>query len=478
MTDLSRRQLLRRTGQASLALAVLGRTDLLRAAAAGAQAGQHGRRDRDGSIDDGQGFGPLVADPAGTLDLPAGFSYRIIAPRAGETMPGSGQQQPGRPDSMGTFARSGGSYLVQNHEQGTTGVSCAQPGVTAYDPTVRGGTTTYELDRHGDVVREFISLAGTYNNCSGGVTPWGTWLTCEETETTAARPHGYVFEVDPVRGGDPRPITQLGRFAHEAAVVDPDRGDVFLTEDASRPNGLLYRYAIASPARRPGDLLASTGVLTAMRARHGDTLVTDLSTIERIGTRLRVEWVPVPDPNPDLAGGGRSVRKQFDYVDYGTGASVTGSGGAITRSKKFEGAWWGDDGRAYIVCSFAHGATDWSAGDHDGQVWSYDPRSQHLTLEVRFARNLDPAGAGADQPDGPDNITYAPDGGLFLAEDGEGVQHLLRVGPEGRTELFARNRVSDSEFTGVVFSPDGSTLFANIQDDALTFAITGPFDER
>ena len=123
------------------------------------------------------------------------------------------------------------------------------------------------------------------------------------------------------------------------------------------------------------------------------------------------------------------------------------------------------------------GAADWSDGTHDGQVWSYDPATSTLRLEAHFPRNLDPGGAGADQPDGPDNITVSPWGGVLVAEDGVGTQHLVAIDDDGTSHLFARNASSDSEFTGVNFSPDRKTLFANIQDEGISFAITGPFPQ-
>lgn len=127
------------------------------------------------------------------------------------------------------------------------------------------------------------------------------------------------------------------------------------------------------------------------------------------------------------------------------------------------------------MCSFAR-LSDGSVGEHDGQVWSYEPRTATLRLEVRFDVNPAPESAtGADLPDGPDNITVSPWGGLVLAEDGSGTQHLLAVASDGTTSLLARNARDDNEFTGACFSPDGSTLFANIQRPGVTFAIRGPF---
>lgn len=124
-----------------------------------------------------------------------------------------------------------------------------------------------------------------------------------------------------------------------------------------------------------------------------------------------------------------------------------------------KGAFW-SDGRAYIVCSF-------SEGTHAGQVWSYHPASRTLRLEVFLAIG-DP-----DRPgDSPDNICVSPDGGLILAEDGDGMQYLLAVDDDGGTTAFARNARDDTEFT-CVFSPAGKTLFANIQEPGVTFAIKG-----
>jgi uncharacterized protein len=461
----SRRSLLTRTAGSGLGIALVGSVDGLFGATAAADPG--GGRGTPGPA----GYGPLVQDPNGVLSLPDGFSYTIVA-QSGATRLESGDLTPDDPDGMACFVRHGGngSVLVNNHEIGGS-ESNGVPGIAGfvYDPKARGGTTTIEVDKDGNRVREYVSLAGTHNNCAGGRTPWDTWLTCEETESSPSGStlrHGYVFEVDPYEqdaNRDPKPIKALGRYAHESCVVDPQDGVIYLTEDASSPNGLLYRFTAPDSALPLGkdalrELADDAGTLEAMKAfTLGGAHVADLSVATQPGTTYRVEWVDVPDRDATTT----SVRKQF-------------SNDQITRSRKLEGMWWGDGG-AYFVASFAR-TSDGSAAEHDGQVWFYDPLDDTLELKLWFAYT--PSDQDSD-PDGPDNITVSPYGGVIIAEDGDGRNHLVGSTDSGEVFFFARNELpGDNEFTGPTFSNDKKTLFACVQSPGHVFAITGPFRKQ
>jgi secreted PhoX family phosphatase len=406
------------------------------------------------------GYGPLVADPNGLLDLPAGFSYRVFS-REGDPM--GPNFVPGSHDGMAAFgAGPVADVLIRNHEvepedveeDGIVPVPHV-PGRT-YDPEAVGGTTTLLVARNRRLLDHRVSLAGTSNNCAGGPTPWDTWLTCEETDSVLSKPHGYVFEVDPLLGGSPEPIRAMGRFEHEAVAFDRN-GRAYLTEDAGGPHGCFYRFSPKRPLRGRGSLHAG-GKLAAMAVAGIDT---DLSIVQTPGVVLPVSWIDVPnvDPSEDDA----SVREQVILA-------------GATPIQKAEGVWTDHDGSVWFVASRGDGPDaedeeDRSAAVHAGQIWKYDPRRNTMELVVIFP--------GGSPFDGPDNITASPHGFALACTDGEDDQWLVGITDAGTTFAFAKNPAGDDEFAGATFSPDGDTLYVNIQGQpALTFAIWGPWRRR
>ncbi len=400
------------------------------------------------------GYGPLVA-AGDELALPKGFQYRRIG-IAGSRM-SDGNRTPAAHDGMGTFELPNGNIrLIRNHEVGRRPED--RPVVEpAYDRVTGGGTTSLEIDPvTREVVRDFVSLSGTAVNCAGGPTPWGTWLSCEETTAgTAAgidRDHGYVFEVPAEATGpvDPRPLKAMGRFEHEAVAVDPATGTIYETEDRIR--GGFYRFLPTRPyvAGTDGDLSAG-GRLQILAVKGQPNY--DCSTGQEVGTPLPVAWVDITDADPESAG--RNASAVFRQ-GWRHGAA---------RMNRGEGCWYGN-GSVYFSCTIGGDAGE-------GQIWRYTPGGDEedvLTLVFESP--------SSELLNRPDNICVSPRGGIVICEDGSFSQYVRGLTAEGRIFDFARNIVNDSEFAGANFSPDGQTLFVNLQwEPGATFAIWGPWEQ-
>lgn len=496
---ISRRRILTRGAAAGVGLSVAGALPTL-AEPAAASSGNDVRQSSGGSSG-GRPFPPLQDDPNGILALPAGFSYKIVT-REGETDLSAGQgKTPAFHDGTGVVAAGRNRItIIQNHEltphMSPFGVPHAAG--TVYDPGAvnASGCTVITTDGTGKATAEWVGISGTVRNCAGGVTPWGTWLTCEETFINAGtawsaagqsgtyqQNHGYVFEVLQSDSAHqlPKPIKAFGRFEHEALAVEPSLRHVYLSEDASGPSGLFYRWTAPSGVRLgqglANKLSDTAGTLEAMQIRMDDgSILPDVAyiTSAQLGRPFKVTWTAVADRDAAST----PTRRQF-------------ADGTVTRGKKFEGVWSNGKG-AYIVNSFAFAANDLPADatKHDGMVWFYDYADQTITLVTYFPHNPAAESEGpfpkyADLTfDGPDNVTVTPWGTLVLAEDGARASHVLSAVPGGPTYAIARNQLSNgtsngaptfSEFTGPTFSPDGKILFVNIQDPGITLAITGPW---
>lgn len=398
----ARRELLRR-GLLSAGLLSLG--------AAGAWARQlpavppHPRTDeglaRIGAL--ASGLDELQAPDALGLRLPAGFSSRLIA-RSGQLVAGTSYKWHSTPDGGACVASAGGGWIYASNSELDAG---------------KGGASAIEFSAQGQVLKAYSICSGSSRNCAGGMTPWGTYLSCEEVD------RGRVIECDP--RGLQAPIVRhaLGWFDHEAAAFDPATGHVYMTEDKS--DGRLYRFR----PTRAGDL--SAGVLEVARRIGGSAPYT-------------LEWLPVPKPNPTSSG--TRTRKQ------------------VSQSSSFNGGEgiWQHQGVVYFTTK------------GDNRVWALELAGQRLSILYDDNRFTSPVLSGVD------NLVCSQRGDVYVAEDGGDMQ-ICMINAQGEAAAVMKLEGQDSsEITGIAFSPDGSRLYFSSQrgisgsgSDGRTYEVRGPF---
>ena len=442
-----------------------------------------------------EGLGPVpdLRDGVVRLWVPGGFKYRSFhdTESAPQLIDAGATVLPGRHDGMAAFrAPDGNVWLVRNHEINNPGaaIGVGRP----YDSMAQGITTTVLVTRFGEILNAFTSLNGTQMNCAGGATPWGTWIMCEETvngpdvgadftgvsNVPLTQRHGFIFEVPAGGQSNRRPIMSAGRFAHEAVAWNSTENALYLTEDNfGFPSG-FYRYF---PPTDPMETrsLDDGGRLQTLRVAGQPNA--HLEANQDNGVTYDVDWVDIADPNPTFP----FTPGQPAPTSNDTAISYVGDQGRAQGAAGFsrlEGASL-SKGLVYFDATQGGGAPEpgpqpiTGYGNGNGQIWAYDPEAQ--TLRCVFQS------PGAAVLDLPDNLTHSPRGTIVICEDGPGDNYVRGLTRGGEVVDIALNRLHSSltgaprfgdEFAGATFSPDGHTLFVNIQaSQGMTFAIWGPW---
>lgn len=365
----------------------------------------------------------VTNDPSTEVWLPEGFTLREVARTGHAPAPGSAYKWHPQPDGGAVFAMPDGGWAYLSNSE--------------VDIFRHGGGGALRFSPAGELVAAYSVCSGTTNNCAGGPTPWGTWLSCEEIDA------GLVYECDPAGQGLAVPLPALGSFEHEAAAVDPRDGFIYMTED--KPDGLFYRFLPAEfvRGRRP-DL--RSGRLQALVVEGEDVLST-----------RRVEWVDVPLPNPVLAAEDPARIQPATRLQLPEAQRFNGG----------EGCWY-------------HAGMVYFTTKGDNRVWGLDIDGARIDLVY------DKASEAAFNPgiDDVDNLTVSPGGDILVAEDGAEMR-LVVVGPDVKPfELVNIVGHRASEITGPAFSPDGSRLYFSSQQgpapddapsDGRTYELRGPF---
>jgi secreted PhoX family phosphatase len=360
-------------------------------------------------------------DPRTRMLVPRGFSVRQVARTGERPVEGSDYAWHAEPDGGACFPMDDGGWVyVSNSEVGAWR---------------QGGVGALRFDADGQLVDSYSICTGTTNNCAGGPTPWGTWLTCEEID------EGLVYECDPTGRKLAVPAPALGVFKHEAAAVDPVHRHIYLTEDVE--DGNFYRFV---PDHYP------EGGRADLRSGRLEVAVVDGD--DPLRTRS-VQWRAVPNPMPRL--GGDDVERREHPTRY-----------QVPEAEKFDGGegCWYHEGIVYFTTK------------GDNRVWAVD--TDRNTIDVVYDKQSEQAfNPGIDDVD---NLTVSAGGDVLVAEDGDEMR-LVVVGPEIKPfELVNVIGQRGSEICGPAFDPSGERLYFSSQrgiagdhTDGRIYELRGPF---